>query len=77
MKIRDNVLIVSGNRESPLETKDLTCHIGERAFGQFERRVRLPQAADTEKIEANMEHGVLSVKIAKKAEKKAKSIAIR
>lgn len=38
----------------------------ERSFEPFERRIRMPKDADTDKIEAKMENGVLRVTIAKR-----------
>ena len=43
----------------------------------FYRRIRLPEAADEEAIEAHMEHGVLKVTIPFKALPEPKKIAIK
>lgn len=39
----------------------------ERAFGRFDRRVRLPADADVDQIDAAFEHGVLTVTVPKLA----------
>ena len=49
----------------------------ERAFGKFSRVFRLPEDADSEKIEANYRDGVVSVEIAKLEEAKPKNIEIK
>jgi HSP20 family molecular chaperone IbpA len=65
MRIQDDLLIISGTRESSKETDELTTHISERVFGFFERRIRLPESADQSNVVAIMENGVLVVTVAK------------
>jgi hypothetical protein len=37
----------------------------ERSYGFFSRSMRLPENADSSKVEAKLEHGVLTVQVAK------------
>jgi HSP20 family molecular chaperone IbpA len=63
MRIKDNILIISGERPVNKEVKGETIHIAERVMGSFERRVRLPNSVDLNKVDASMVNGVLEVKI--------------
>ena len=57
----DGMLSISGKREFSAEDRGETWHRIERSFGTFARSLRLPQTADTERIEATFEKGVLTV----------------
>jgi HSP20 family protein len=63
MRIKDNILIISGERAMNKEVEGQTIHIAERVLGSFERRVRLPSSVDLNMIDASMVDGVLEVKI--------------
>ncbi len=59
------VLSIKGELETESEEKgDNYLHI-ERQSGSFYRRFTLPDSADTDKIEAKAEHGVLKIVIPK------------
>lgn len=49
----------------------------ERASGTFARRFQLPDNADTSKIDAKLEHGVLTLHIPNKAESQPRKIEIQ
>ncbi|MBX3155368.1 MAG: Hsp20/alpha crystallin family protein [Deltaproteobacteria bacterium] len=75
--VHNNVLSVSGNRASE-ERKDGEAYaLYERQFGSFTRSFQLPELADGERIEAKLEHGVLTLTIAKKAEARPRKIALK
>jgi HSP20 family molecular chaperone IbpA len=63
MRIKDNILIISGDREKGEDAVGEVMPISERVFGSFERRVRLPNSVDLSKVDAVMENGVLEIKI--------------
>ncbi|KAJ3334330.1 hypothetical protein HDU76_000023 [Blyttiomyces sp. JEL0837] len=66
--IKDDVLTISGERQSEYEEKDdkKQRHIVERRFGKFSRSVRLPQDVNVDEVNAKMENGVLELTIGKK-----------
>lgn len=66
VKIEENVLTISGKRESEAEVKEDDFYRHERSFGTFMRRFALPDTADHEHVDAAYEKGVLTVKIPKK-----------
>lgn len=70
------VLQISGERSREKEEKNDTWHRMERSSGKFVRRFRLPENAKMEEIKANMENGVLTVKVPKAEEKKPEVKAI-
>lgn len=59
LTVEDGVLILSGEKKSHRE--DSQGAYRERSYGRFERRINLPQNIDENAIEANFEHGVLTV----------------
>ncbi|BCD68756.1 Hsp20/alpha crystallin family protein [Nitratiruptor sp. YY09-18] len=78
LEVKDNMLIVSGERKFKKEEEDKGYKRVESFFGKFERRFTLPADADTEKIEATVEDGVLKITIPKVEQKEnVKKIAIK
>jgi HSP20 family protein len=73
----DGMLTVSGKREFSSEDKDETWHRIERSFGTFARTVRMPRAADGDRIEATFEKGVLTVSVPKTAAAKSRAIEVK
>jgi len=67
-----NVLIIKGERKEEKEVKSEDYIRRESSYGSFERRMTLPEGANTEKITANFKNGVVEVTmpIAKQAEAK-------
>ena len=63
--IKDNVLTITGNRESKTETKDENYFKVESEYGKFERSFTLPENTDSENIHAESDNGVLEVTIPK------------
>lgn len=77
VNLDDGVLTIAGSRESQSEDESRGFRRLERSFGSFERRFRLPEAADEEAIEADFANGVLTVKINKKAAKQPRQIEVK
>jgi len=69
--VKDNQLIVSGERERQTEESHLNRFFRkEREFGHFERIIPLPDDAKAEGIDVEYEKGVLTVKIPKQSKEK-------
>jgi HSP20 family protein len=69
--IDNNILTISGERNTKEETKKEDYYKVESYFGKFERRFTLPDDVDAENIHAESSDGVLEItvpKMAKKAE---------
>ena len=77
--IEDNALRISGERKLEEERKDEDFYRVESVYGKFERVFSLPEDVDASKIEAEMEDGVLNIKIPKKqtVEQAPKKIEIK
>jgi HSP20 family protein len=73
----DGMLTISGKRQFQEEDRGDTWHRIERGFGSFARSIRLPQTADTEKIEASFDKGVLKVSVPKTEQAKPRTIEVR
>jgi HSP20 family protein len=71
------MLSISGKREFSTEDRGDTWHRIERSFGTFARSLRLPQTADTERIEASFDNGVLTVSVPKSEQAKPRTIEVR
>ncbi|XP_057536406.1 18.1 kDa class I heat shock protein-like [Amaranthus tricolor] len=64
------ILQISGERSKEQEEKNDKWHRLERSSGKFLRRFRLPENTKMDEVKANLENGVLTVKIPKVEEKK-------
>jgi HSP20 family protein len=73
----DGMLSISGKREFSAEDRGETWHRIERSFGTFARSMRLPQTADTDRIEATFDKGVLTISVPKTEQAKPKTIEVR
>lgn len=71
------VLTVSGTRQFSREETKETFHRIERSYGTFARQIKLPRTADTEKIEASFDKGVLSVTVPKAEVAKPRTIEVK
>ena len=71
-----DTLTLRGRREA--EAADpRSYHRRERGHGQFTRTVTLPFRVDPERVEANLEHGVLRLTLHRPQEDKPRKIAIK
>jgi HSP20 family protein len=68
VKVSEGVLTIKGEKKEQKEEKQKDYHISERRFGSFQRSFKLPERGDEEKIQANFEKGVLTIKLRKRAE---------
>lgn len=75
--VENNVLTLRGERKSELEKHEGTAHRIERFYGSFSRQFLLPRTVDADRIEADLKNGVLTVKLPKKSEIKARQIAVK
>jgi HSP20 family protein len=64
--IEGDVLTIRGEKRN--ERRDKRAHVVERSYGSFQRSVQLSFAPDPEQVEANFEHGVLTVVLPKKGQ---------
>ena len=74
LRAENGVLTLEGERKFEKESKSRSYHRVERAYGKFLRSFSLPSNVDTEKINAQLSDGVLTVQLPKREEAKPKSI---
>jgi HSP20 family protein len=72
----DKQLTLKGKRE-PAAPEKVEWHRQERGFDSFERTIELPVSVDAGKVEARLENGVLTVKMAKSPAAKPKKIPVK
>ena len=76
VKVENNTLTVSGERKFEKEKKEENFRRVERRYGSFTRSFTLPNTVGTEDINASYDNGVLTIKLAKRAEAKPKQIKV-
>jgi HSP20 family protein len=69
-------LTLKGKQGNPLPEKGIW-HRQERGSGAFSRTLTLPCQVDRDKVEARLENGVLSVKLAKQESSKPRKIVVK
>lgn len=69
----DDLITISGEKKIKEEKEGF---YSERSYGKFIRSFSLPKGTDTDKIEADLENGVLTLAIPKVEAKKPKEIKI-
>lgn len=65
-------LTIKGEKKSEKESSEKDMRLIERSYGAFERTIRLPCEVDDAMVSAEMKKGVLTVKLPKTPETKAK-----
>lgn len=74
----DGVLTIHAEKAEQLNgAEDGRYHLTERNYGSFMRRFQLPQGVDGDKIEANVDRGVLQVRIPKALLPEPKKILVK
>ncbi len=63
VSVLGNVLTIKGERKEKKEVKDSEYIRREISYGAFERRMTLPEGAETDKIKAQFKNGVMEVTI--------------
>jgi HSP20 family protein len=77
ISLENSILKVSGERLSSKEENSDKVHFSEFRYGKFERSITLPKNAETEKVDARFEDGLLTINILKKEDAKPKQIEIK
>lgn len=76
VSITGDRLTIKGEKKSETEVKEEDYYRCERAYGNFIRSIDLPSDADSDKIEASYDNGVLEVVIPKTEAAEPKKIEI-
>ena len=77
IEVEDGVLTIRAEHEGEDEQEREGWHLRERFVGTVERQLRLGKDIDAESIEAELEHGVLTLTLSKAEEAKPKLIEVK
>ncbi|MCW5776933.1 MAG: Hsp20/alpha crystallin family protein [Phycisphaeraceae bacterium] len=77
ISIAGNVLTVAGEKREETERKDEDYYHCERRFGSFKRMVHLPESVDPDRVTAEQENGVVTIRIAKEAGAMPKRVEVK
>lgn len=76
LRVEKDTLTIQVDRKQPQAEAGEAVHRSERAFGTYYRSFALPRSVDAGRVEAGYQQGVLSVKLPKREEARARSIAV-
>lgn len=76
IEVDKGVLSITGERSFEDEKEGESYRRVERSYGRFSRSFSLPDTVDAESISADMEHGVLAVKLPKRVAATPRKVAI-
>jgi len=77
IQVTANNLAISGERKIAAEEEGARYHRKEREAGTFSRMIGLPGEVDTDKVEAKLENGILTIVISKAEIAKPKQITVK
>ncbi|HUP10440.1 MAG TPA: Hsp20 family protein [Caldimonas sp.] len=61
VRLDGDLLTISGEKRSDSDPQQNAHHVMERSYGRFSRSVQLPFRPDPDQVQADFEHGVLTV----------------
>jgi HSP20 family protein len=77
VRLTQNRLTISGKRESEKVEKTDQYYASERSYGSFSRAFTLPEGIQSDKIQAELKSGVLTLCVPKKPEAQPKKIEVQ
>lgn len=77
LSVEGNILTLRGEKREEIRDEKENFFYHERSFGSFIRRVELPCHVDSERADAHLEKGILSLKLPKIAGESCKTIKIQ
>jgi HSP20 family protein len=77
IQVTENNLAISGERKIAAEEENARYHRREREAGTFSRMIGLPGDIDSDKVDARLENGILTVVVSKAEATKPKQIAVK
>jgi len=77
LQVTGNNLAISGERKIASENESARYHRREREAGTFSRMIGLPGEVDSDKVEAKLENGILTVVVPKAEIARPKQISVK
>jgi HSP20 family protein len=65
IEVRNNFLVIKGEKATENESEDQSWHRRERSFGSFQRTLEMPAGIDEDEIAADFNNGVLKITLPK------------
>ena len=76
IELKENTLVIKGERKHEDEVKEGNYHRMERSYGAFQRAFMLPMTVDQEKVKASYKDGILELRLLKVQAAQPKRIAV-
>ena len=76
ISVENNMLTVRGEKSQETSSEDETFYRTERSYGSFERSFSLPSHVDRDDVSASLQDGVLTIRLPRREEAKAREISI-
>ncbi len=77
LSVTGDTLTLSGSRQPEEMPESEQYHRRERGYGEFSRIFQLPYSINTEKVEANMANGILSIALPRAEAEKPRQISVQ
>lgn len=77
LSIENNILTIRGEKKQVAEENTERLHRYERTYGLFERTFALPSTVDSDRVEAKVESGVLTVVLPKAERARPREIPVK
>ncbi|MBI2634529.1 Hsp20/alpha crystallin family protein [Candidatus Peregrinibacteria bacterium] len=77
ISVTDDVLVIKGKRPARKEVSEENYYTRECFWGDFSRSIVLPQGAETKKISASFENGILEIHIPRTEKEQTQIIKIK
>ncbi len=74
--VRENELVIKGEKKKEEEVKEDNYYYSERSFGKFVRSIRLPVQIKPDEVKAKFKNGVLEIELPKIEEARPKEIKV-
>lgn len=75
--VENSVLTVKHEKQGEASQEQKQYHLRERWQGSYSRSFRLPETIDSEKVEANLSNGVLTLRFPTREEAKPRKIEVK
>ncbi len=77
ISVDNDVLTIKGSRKRPEEEKGANHFIRECYWGNFSRRIIIPDEIDPSRIDASMKEGILTIRIPRVVRESGKPIKVK
>lgn len=77
ISVEGDMLLIKGEKKAEKEEKQENYYYAERSFGSFIRRIELPSSVDSNKADAQLNRGVLTLRLPKLEAQMTKTIKVK